>query len=42
MKTINVTFEDEEFLRLLQLKDEKSWREFIVLCAEVYEIRNKR
>jgi len=30
MKTINVTFEDEEFEALSNRKDSKSWREFIL------------
>jgi len=30
MKTINVTFEDEEFEKLLKEKEDKSWREFIL------------
>ena len=30
MKSINVTFEDEEFKRLEKAKGEKSWREFIL------------
>lgn len=34
MKSINVTFEDEEFKRLEKVKKEKSWREFILQLAE--------
>ena len=30
MKSINVTFEDEEFKRPEKAKGEKSWREFIL------------
>jgi predicted CopG family antitoxin len=36
MKTINVTFEDEEYAELLdlkRLKDNLSWREFILRSA---------
>ena len=30
MKTINVTFEDEDMDLLLELKKDMSWREFIM------------
>ena len=30
MKTINETFEDNEFKRLLKKKGNRSWREFIL------------
>jgi predicted CopG family antitoxin len=29
MKTINVTFEDEEYEDLIEIKKDLSWREFI-------------
>lgn len=34
MKSINVTFEDKEFARLIQIKGRLSWQEFIVRAAE--------
>lgn len=30
MKTINETFEDEEFNRLLEMKGNKNWHDFIM------------
>jgi len=30
MKTINVTFEDEEYERLVKKKGDKSWHNFIM------------
>ena len=30
MKTINVTFEDQEYEKLLKAKEEKSWHDFIL------------
>jgi len=37
MKSINPTFEDEEFEKLKEKKEEKglSWRDFILLLLEV-------
>jgi len=34
MKTINVTFEDEEYKKLIEIKDGDSWREFILLLVK--------
>ena len=35
MKTINVTFEDEEIKKLEDKKEGLSWREFILKIADV-------
>jgi len=35
MKTINVSFEDEEFDRLNSIKGSDSWREFILTLTEI-------
>lgn len=37
MQSINITFDDEEFLRLKALKESKTWHDFIIECSEVYE-----
>jgi len=34
MKTINVTFEDSEVKKLLKIKGETSWHDFIMKLAE--------
>jgi predicted CopG family antitoxin len=34
MKTINVTFEDDEFNALLKIKDNRSWRDFILTLVK--------
>jgi len=34
MKTINVTFEDEEHKKLTEKKGELSWREFILKLTD--------
>ncbi len=34
MKTINVTFEDGEYMALDQAKGDKNWREFILTVLE--------
>lgn len=34
MKTINVTFEDEEYKRLIRKKGKLSWHDFIIKLAE--------
>ena len=34
MKTINVTFEDEEHEDLMQAKGKLSWHDFILKCAK--------
>jgi hypothetical protein len=36
MKTINVTFEDAEWDKLIKIKDGLSWQAFIVKAAEAY------
>jgi hypothetical protein len=35
LKTINVVFEDEEFKKLLEVKDGLDWRTFILKIAGV-------
>jgi|TARA_Y100000310_G_scaffold335935_1_gene419202 predicted CopG family antitoxin len=35
MKTINETFEDEEYEALIDRKGDKSWRDFILSAAKV-------
>lgn len=35
MKSIYVTFEDEEMEKLKKIKDEKSWHDFIMQLMEV-------
>jgi len=39
MKTINVTFEDDEFEKLLKAKTDKSWRDFILTLTNLEESR---
>ena len=39
MKTINVTFEDEEFERLEMVKRDLSWREFILTIVDHKEVK---
>lgn len=34
MKTINVTFERKEYIRLLKVKGETSWHDFIMSILE--------
>lgn len=44
MKTLNVTFEDEEFERLEDVKEKiqsTSWRMFILELAENYENKDR-
>ena len=36
LKTINVTFEDAEFEKLVKVKDGLSWQAFIVKAADAY------
>ena len=33
MKTLNVTFEDDEYHILVKAKKELSWHDFIIKCA---------
>lgn len=42
MKSINVTFEDEEFTNLELSKQDMSWREFILTLVEPKEKWRKR
>lgn len=35
MKTINVSFEDDDIERIKKKKGERSWRDFIIECAGV-------
>jgi hypothetical protein len=36
VKTINVTFEDAEFEKLVKIKDNLSWQAFILKAADAY------
>ena len=38
MKTINVSFEDKEYEKILKVKKEISWREFILNKVKEAEI----
>jgi len=41
MKTINVTFEDAEFEKLVKIKDGLSWQAFILKAADAYAKEEK-
>jgi predicted CopG family antitoxin len=38
MKTINVPFEDKEHKKLMKMKGEKSWHDFILEMAGLKEV----
>lgn len=40
MKSINITFEDDEFLNLVKLKDGRSWHDFILMLINQKEAEN--
>ncbi len=39
MKTINVTFEDEEVSKLEGKKGERSWHDFILMLLEAKQVK---
>lgn len=42
MKTINVTFEDAEFEKLVKIKNDLSWQVFILRAADAFAKEEKK